>query len=323
MNSNEIQVGPSLKIKNIDQIFKERKDKIKVSYGKGWQEFSLPFHLQNSSTSKRTPGRPRKEVKTVVSSLRIKEEDLDFLEELKGKEEKSLSELFSEFLQENKKEQLRDKAHNLIKAVVTYKAEKNKKKSLSEILQQGGESHSIGMFSLKNYETAKEGITRHYRESAETLPEFVIILRFRHETIEKAIENYAYQLYTLWTYLEDEKKDDFIQKIFQTEFYVHSREIESTDYSVYEFRENEKEYKKWIQLNPNAFVLTIPKVPSNKMTLHQVNCASVNSLSKKEHMKVCAYTVGDLKVWAIDHGRNKKMINECPQCHSLIESQNF
>ncbi len=95
---------------------------------------------------------------------------------------------------------------------------------------------------------------------------------------------------------------------------------------VFEFRNKDTEYLKWLAENPSGFVLNTRKTPDpNYMVLHKATCRTVcaypnmednpGGFTEKSYVKIFAPIVADLREWAKAHGRkNGTFSKECGIC---------
>lgn len=86
----------------------------------------------------------------------------------------------------------------------------------------------------------------------------------------------------------------------------------STIANVIEFSGDDAGYKKWLESNPQGFVINTNRSPDPKyMPLHKATCNFVSNFSnntpgaftERTYMKVCSSNVDDLREWVKTKGR--------------------
>ncbi len=96
---------------------------------------------------------------------------------------------------------------------------------------------------------------------------------------------------------------------------------------VFEFKNNDTAYLKWLIENPSGFVLnTRRRGDSNYIVLHKASCHTVNvypsmnndagGFTEKSYIKICANTIDELHVWANANGRENGTFSKiCGICY--------
>lgn len=78
------------------------------------------------------------------------------------------------------------------------------------------------------------------------------------------------------------------------------------------FVDDDAGYRKWIENNPQGFVVNTPRTPNPQyMALHRATCGHVSNFATREpgafterdYIKICSADVGHLGEWAKAHGR--------------------
>jgi len=94
------------------------------------------------------------------------------------------------------------------------------------------------------------------------------------------------------------------------------------------FKNNEKDYLRWIEKNRNGFVLNTSKKISHEfkfkyLVLHKATCKTIRKLMKnmeygafteRGYIKVCANSQAELLRWIGEQGGNR-FTNRCSKCN--------
>ncbi len=95
---------------------------------------------------------------------------------------------------------------------------------------------------------------------------------------------------------------------------------------IEEFRDNDKEYQKWLSENPNGFVVNTQRnCSSDYMVLHRSTCflickytdiaRPVGGFTERQYIKICSSSIDELK----DHIKDRYGANNfskiCSRCN--------
>ncbi len=94
---------------------------------------------------------------------------------------------------------------------------------------------------------------------------------------------------------------------------------------VVEFTEDDRSYLRWLDQNPNGFVINSERSKSrNYMVLHHASCRTIwayggkaepGAFTQRSYIKICAPDIASLRAWVRRNGRlDGSFSSECSHC---------